>query len=210
MAVAGSRASTGGCSAAGYAKSAGLAVLLAVLCYVAGRLALATCGKFAKGTRTWFGRDWAARWPIFLVGLVSALKWLWLIVGGGGPGSIPEHKRWLAAAMVLFVVAYLGSCALVLDTTRSAAYAFPSVFLGLAGCPERSLRQPCTLAPLWNLRSVLLDAFGLCIRGSYFISHARGIAAFSNPGGGVFSSPARGMVSKPAQVTRRTARTRRW
>jgi len=129
------------------------AVVLAVLCYGAGRLAVGHLWQ----VRQWHkdlvpAGNWATRWPIFLVGLASSLKWLWLIVGGAGLAAFLSHKRWLATTMVLFVVAYLGSCALVLDTTRSASYAFPSVFLGLAWLSRTE--SPTTVR--WLI-------FGICV-----------------------------------------------
>jgi hypothetical protein len=109
------------------------AVVLAVLCYATGRLGLGHLWHVRQWHRDLFpDGNWATRLPIFLVGLASSLKWLWLIVGGAGLAAFLSHKRWSAATMILFLVAYLASCALVWDTTRSAAYAFPSVILGLA------------------------------------------------------------------------------
>jgi hypothetical protein len=129
------------------------AVVLAVLFYGAGRFALGHLWH----VRHWHpdlipGREWAARLPILLVGLASSLKWLWLIVGAGGLAAFLGHKRWWAAAMVLFVVAYLGWCTLVLDTTRNAAYAFPAVVLGLAWLSR-------TESP----RTVRWLLFGICV-----------------------------------------------
>jgi hypothetical protein len=109
------------------------AVVLAVLCYVAGRLALGHVWHDPQWHKDLAPHGpWATRWPFFLAGLASSLKWLWLLVAAGGLAAFLSHRRWLAVAMVLFVVAYLGSCTLVLDTTRSAAYVFPSVIVGLA------------------------------------------------------------------------------
>ena len=96
----------------------------------------------------------AARMPYLLIGLASSLKWLWLIVGGAGLAAFLGHKRGWAAATVLFVVAYLASCVLVADITRSAAYVFPSVILGLAWLSRTE--SPGTVR--WLL-------FGICVLG---------------------------------------------
>jgi hypothetical protein len=129
------------------------AMVLAVLSYVAGRLALGHLWQIRQWHKDLLPLGpWANRWPFFLVGLAISLKWLWLIVCGGGLAAFLNHKRWLAATMILFVVAYLGSCALVLDTTRSAAYAFPSVILGLA-CLSRT-------QPPKRVRWLI---FGICV-----------------------------------------------
>jgi hypothetical protein len=131
------------------------AVGLAVLFHVAGRLALAHLWQVSQWQKDWTpDAQWATQWPIFLVGLASSLKWLWLIVGAAGLAAFLSHKRWLAATMVIFVVAYLGSCALVWDTTRSAAYAFPSVILGLAWLSRTE--SPTTVR--WLI-------FGICVLG---------------------------------------------
>jgi hypothetical protein len=132
------------------------AVVLAVLSYVAGHLALAHLWQYPLSPPVDWGLVWrtASRVPYFLIGLASSLKWLWLIVGVAGLAAFLSHKRWWAATMVLLVVAYLASCVLVADSTRSAAYAFPSVILGLAWLSRTE--SPATVR--WLL-------FGICVLG---------------------------------------------
>jgi hypothetical protein len=132
------------------------AVGLGVLCYVAGRLALGHLWHVRQWHKDLFpAGTWAVRWPIFLVGLAFSLKWLWFIIGAAALAAFLSRKRWLAATMVLFVVAYLGSCTLVWDTTRSAAYAFPSVILALA-----------FLSRTESLTTIRWLLFGICVLGS--------------------------------------------
>jgi hypothetical protein len=130
------------------------AVVLAVLSYAAGHVVLARLWQYPLSPPVDWGlvRRFAARVPYFLIGLASSLKWLWLIVGGAGLAAFLSHKRWWAAAMILFVVAYLASCVLVADITRSAAYVFPSVILGLAWLSR-------TESP----RTVRWLLFGICV-----------------------------------------------
>jgi hypothetical protein len=96
----------------------------------------------------------------------------------GALAAFLSHQRWLAAAMVLFVVAYLGSCTLVLDTTRSATYVFPSVILGLA-CLSKT-KSPTTLR--WLIFGICVLGFltpsAYLIRGGFLLLMPAGLSPF--------------------------------
>jgi len=106
-------------------------VVLAVLCYGAGRLSLGHLWQIRQWHRDISASTTREQWPMFLVGWACSLKWLWLLVAGGALAAILSRRHLVGSLMALFVVLYLASCTLVYDTTRSAAYAFPAVFVAL-------------------------------------------------------------------------------
>jgi hypothetical protein len=119
--------------------------------------------------RIWLGHVWDIRqthsdisfgvarsqWPIFLVGLASGLKWFWVLLVLGAFSGFLAGTRRLAGVFAAAVLCYAAACSTIYDTTRSAAYVFPAVFVSLTWL-SRSERPEA-------LRWIVLAVAVLCI-----------------------------------------------
>ena len=198
----------GGCPATGFAKSAGLGsgVSGALLCgRTAGHWPLVASSSMAQGPGS--GRELG--YPVAdLFGRSGILAEVAMAYSrGGGPGSVPEPQTLVGSddGSLRCGLSWLLCARFGYNPQRSVCV--PVGFSGPRVVVQNGVSDNSTLAHLWNLRSVLFNAFGLCNRGSFFLSHAHGIAAFSKPGGS-FSSPSHGVLSKPKLVPRRTTQHR--
>ncbi len=95
------------------------------------------------------------QWPALLVGLASGLEWFWVVTVLGFLAGILAGRAWLAGLTMCFLLCYVGACSTVFDTTRSAAYAFPAVFVALLWLSNTERSE--------TLRWLVLCACVLCI-----------------------------------------------
>ena len=108
-----------------------LATIGALVAYLVGRFEL---GRLWSAQYPPDGISFAVaglQWPMFLIGIASGLKWLWIVLLLGATALLLRGATWLGAAFSIVVLAYAISCSMVFDTTRSSAYLFPAVFVAL-------------------------------------------------------------------------------
>ena len=98
----------------------------------------------------------------------SGLEWFWVLTTLGAVAGVLAGRTWLAGCLICFLLCYVAACSTVFDTTRSAAYAFPAVFVALAWLfkterPEAlrwfvlAMSALCILTPSVHLRGSNVD-----------------------------------------------------
>ena len=133
----------------------GGAVVVGLALYVASRLALAAATGLTPAAGLVGLSILVDQIHFAAIGAWTALESL-LVVVGLGLLSLWRTRRLAAVAFLLALAAVLGGALLVLDVTRSMAYAIPAVFIGVAVLDPRAQRA---LAPAVAVINVIVPLY---------------------------------------------------